>query len=150
MIEMVCQSYETPDDERLESDGDAVEDSSFDYSGSLGHRAVLGHGCGCCLLRLWRALTHGCLLAHSCPQSIINWPAGGFRVLVLRQGPTIVSAATIRFFGAKFAELPFVATRDGYRRAGNCKRLMRVRRAWRLLAWGAEPRPAGGSSRGCE
>lgn len=54
-------------------------------------------------------------------------PTGNFRVLVLRQGATIVTAATIRFFGIKFAEMPFVATKEGYRRSGNCKRLMRVR-----------------------
>ncbi|CAL8469674.1 g9215 [Coccomyxa elongata] len=35
-----------------------------------------------------------------------------------------VSAATLRVFGTAFAELPFVATRDGYRRDGNLTRLM--------------------------
>jgi hypothetical protein len=31
-----------------------------------------------------------------------------------------------RVFGTMFAEIPFVATRDGYRREGNLKRLMQV------------------------
>lgn len=35
-----------------------------------------------------------------------------------------------RFFGSKFAEMPFVSTRDGFRRAGHCKRLMKV------MGWG--------------
>lgn len=29
-------------------------------------------------------------------------------------------------FGTQLAEMPFVSTREGYRRAGNCKRLMKV------------------------
>jgi hypothetical protein len=64
------------------------------------------------------------LVSHS---ACLAAPTGNFRVLVLRQGATIVTAATIRFFGIKFAEMPFVATKEGYRRSGNCKRLMRVR-----------------------
>ena len=36
------------------------------------------------------------------------------------------AVAAVRVFGAKFCEVPFVATRDGYRREGNCRRLMRV------------------------
>eukprot|EP00897_Mesotaenium_endlicherianum_P005588 jgi/Mesen1/5057/ME000252S04179 len=38
---------------------------------------------------------------------------GNFRVLVLRDGPTTVTAATIRIFGTEFAEVPFVATKIG-------------------------------------
>lgn len=77
LVDMVCTSYETPDEEQ------EMAEQLFDFS--------------------------------------------NFRVLVLRQGATIVTCATLRVFGTKFAELPFVATRDGYRRAGNLKRLMQVR-----------------------
>ena len=31
-----------------------------------------------------------------------------------------------RVFGDKFAEMPFVATKEGYRREGNCKRLLKA------------------------
>ena len=31
-----------------------------------------------------------------------------------------------RVFGSKFAEMPFVSTKEGYRREGNCKRLLKV------------------------
>jgi hypothetical protein len=32
----------------------------------------------------------------------------------------------IRLFGTQLAEMPFVATRQGHRRAGHCRRLMKV------------------------
>ena len=48
---------------------------------------------------------------------------------MLRKGAEIVSAATLRVFGTGFAELPFVATKEGFRRAGNCRRLIKVREA---------------------
>lgn len=40
-------------------------------------------------------------------------PAGNFRVVVLRKGSVIVSALTLRVCGLGFAEMPFVATREG-------------------------------------
>ena len=56
-----------------------------------------------------------------------RWPlAGTFRVLLLRKQGQVVGAATLRVFGQRFCEVPFVATREGYRREGNCRRLMRV------------------------
>ena len=48
----------------------------------------------------------------------------GFKVVVLRKGSSIVSAATFRCHGPYFAEVPFVATKQGYRREGNCRLLM--------------------------
>ncbi|KAL0052496.1 hypothetical protein WJX82_003084 [Trebouxia sp. C0006] len=74
LIEMVCTSYESPDD--------APEDDQHDFS--------------------------------------------NFRVLLVRKNATLVSVATLRVFGNKFAEMPFVATKEGYRREGNCKRLLKV------------------------
>ncbi|KAK9809929.1 hypothetical protein WJX72_001884 [[Myrmecia] bisecta] len=55
---------------------------------------------------------------------VCNYEA--FYVMVLRKGPTIVTAATIRFWGCSFAEIPFVATKDGYRHDGNCTRLVQA------------------------
>ena len=48
----------------------------------------------------------------------------GFRVAVIRKHASIVSVAPIRVVGALFAEVPFIATMDGYRREGNCRRLL--------------------------
>eukprot|EP00775_Hariotina_reticulata_P009984 gene9984-10139_t len=49
----------------------------------------------------------------------------GFRVVALRKGSMIISVATLRLFGTQLAEMPFVATRQGHRRAGHCRRLMK-------------------------
>ena len=50
----------------------------------------------------------------------------GFRLFVLRKGSVVVSVATIRVFGNIFAEIPFVATREKFRREGYCRRLISV------------------------
>ena len=68
-----------------------------------------------------------------------NTPAGDFRVFLLRQGATLVSVAAVRVFGGQFAELPYVTTREDYRRAGNFKKLMngeRGKERWRGGQWG--------------
>ena len=39
--------------------------------------------------------------------------AANFRVVALRKGATLVTVATLRVFGTHFAEMPFVATKDG-------------------------------------
>ncbi|KAL6777813.1 hypothetical protein ACKKBG_A15745 [Auxenochlorella protothecoides x Auxenochlorella symbiontica] len=48
-----------------------------------------------------------------------------FRLFVLRKGANVACVATVRVCGDKFAEVPFVATREGYRRAGLCKVLIK-------------------------
>ena len=52
--------------------------------------------------------------------------AANFRVLVLRKGGAVVAAAAVRAHGSLLAEVPYVATRQDYRREGNCRRLMRA------------------------
>ena len=47
-----------------------------------------------------------------------------FRIFVLRKGPVIVSAATVRVHGPLLAEVPYVVTKEGYRREGHCRCLM--------------------------
>ena len=39
--------------------------------------------------------------------------AANFRVAALRKGSALVSVATLRVFGTQFAEMPFVATKEG-------------------------------------
>ena len=52
--------------------------------------------------------------------------------MVLKRSAQVVSVATLRVFGTRFAELPFVATRQGHRRAGNCRLLVQVREGMEL------------------
>jgi hypothetical protein len=44
---------------------------------------------------------------------LMGAPAGNFRVVVLRKSSVIVSVLTLRVCGLGFAEMPFVATREG-------------------------------------
>lgn len=50
--------------------------------------------------------------------------AANFRVFVLRKASVIVSVAAVRAHGILLAEVPFIATREGYRREGHCRRLL--------------------------
>ena len=59
----------------------------------------------------------------------------GFRLAVLRQRGTLVCVATVRVFGTAFAELPFVATREGHRKSGFCRALLSTLAA-KLRGWG--------------
>ena len=61
----------------------------------------------------------------------------GFRLAVLRQRGTLVCAATVRVFGTTFAELPFVATREGHRKSGFCRALLSALAA-KLCGWGVQ------------
>ncbi|KAL2346477.1 hypothetical protein Fmac_000477 [Flemingia macrophylla] len=48
----------------------------------------------------------------------------GFYTVVLEKGEQVVSVATIRIFGKRVAEIPFVATRMQFRRQGMCGVMM--------------------------
>ncbi|KAK1354140.1 hypothetical protein POM88_047396 [Heracleum sosnowskyi] len=50
----------------------------------------------------------------------------GFYTVVLQKGERVTAFATVRVFGDKVAELPFIATRLNYRKQGMCKILMSV------------------------
>ncbi|XP_061363517.1 increased DNA methylation 1-like isoform X3 [Gastrolobium bilobum] len=48
----------------------------------------------------------------------------GFYTVIMESNDHVVSAATIRIYGQKVAEIPFVATRKQFRRQGMCSILM--------------------------
>ncbi|GAQ80680.1 hypothetical protein KFL_000590330 [Klebsormidium nitens] len=49
---------------------------------------------------------------------------GGFYTLIVEKSDEVISAAAIRIFGTKVAELPLVATKFSYRRQGMCRLLL--------------------------
>ncbi|KAK7311379.1 hypothetical protein RJT34_09488 [Clitoria ternatea] len=59
---------------------------------------------------------------------------GGFYTLILERNEEVISVATIRIFGKKVAEIPFVATGRKFRRQGMCSILMNeIEKQLRLL-----------------
>jgi hypothetical protein len=92
-------------------------------AGECCHCSFAG-GCCCCMRWQLRLLP----LCDPRPWLFLPFflPAGTFRILLLRKRGIVVSAATVRAFGTLFGEVPFVATREGYRREGHCRRLMQA------------------------
>lgn len=92
------------------SRSDAAEDDedSYDYSA------------------LTPLLPHDCHTGFSSHFERLQSLAGAFFLVTLKQGPTIVCTAAMRVLGPRFAEMPFVVTRQGYRRSGNLRKLMQV------------------------
>ncbi|XP_071691905.1 increased DNA methylation 1-like isoform X2 [Rutidosis leptorrhynchoides] len=65
------------------------------------------------------------------PHVLYNWGSEfarldyeGFYTLILEKDDVILCVASVRFHGAKVAEMPLIATCSKYRRKGMCRRLM--------------------------